>query len=538
MARSFLSTMKKLSHDMEHAARARDRERHRQLRMELQAVREADRAQKAYERATIAEEKERKKLYLEARIAETSAKNEEIEQAVLKLENILSDGLKQKRLVDFESMFLKPSAPNIDYGKLLNPITPPNKLKYTKKPPGWWIKWLPLIESSYKAQQQKRDIAFNQAMLEYEHQESERQQAIDEKKAHHNTIFEQAKTEAEHHNQMVRAWQSAYLAGESEAVAEYFMSVLKNSAYPDGFPQSSKIFYAAESKQLIVEYDLPTLSQTIPEAKLYKYTKITDTISAMPRTDTHRRALYASIIAQVTLRSLHELFKANDNNHIETITFNGYVSTIDPGTGQAIRPCVVTLRTTQNTFEQLKLNQVEPIACLNTLNASFSKSPAELAPVRPILELNMIDPRFIQEEDILSTLDQRPNLMDLTPGEFEALITNLFQKMGLDTKLTQASRDGGVDCVAFDPRPIFGGKVVIQAKRYKNTVGVSSVRDLFGTMQNEGASKGILVTTSGYGKAAFDFANGKPIELLDGGNLLYLLAQHAQLDARILMPSN
>ena len=35
--------------------------------------------------------------------------------------------------------------------------------------------------------------------------------------------------------------------------------------------------------------------------------------------------------------------------------------------------------------------------------------------------------------------------------------------------------------MAYDPRPIFGGKVVIQAKRYKNTVGVSAMRDLFGT---------------------------------------------------------
>ena len=102
----------------------------------------------------------------------------------------------------------------------------------------------------------------------------------------------------------------------------------------------------------------------------------------------------------------------------------------------------------------------------------------------------MVDSRFIEETDVISGLDQRPNLMDLTPSEFESLITNLFQKMGLETRLTQASRDGGVDCVAFDPRPIFGGKVVIQAKRYKNTVGVSAVRDLYGTMQNEGASKG------------------------------------------------
>ena len=104
-------------------------------------------------------------------------------------------------------------------------------------------------------------------------------------------------------------------------------------------------------------------------------------------------------------------------------------------------------------------------------------------------------------------------------------------------EIAQIIRDGGVDCVAFDPRPILGGKVIIQAKRYKNTVGVGAVRDLFGTMHNEGASKGILVTTSGYGSAAFDFAKGKPLELISGGELLYLLKEHGQMDARIIMPA-
>ncbi|HEX9517270.1 MAG TPA: restriction endonuclease [Streptosporangiaceae bacterium] len=93
-------------------------------------------------------------------------------------------------------------------------------------------------------------------------------------------------------------------------------------------------------------------------------------------------------------------------------------------------------------------------------------------------------------------------------------------------------------CVAWDPRPIFGGKVLIQAKRYKNTVGVSAARDLFGTLQNEGASKGILVTTSGYGQASFDFAQNKPIELIDGANLLYLLAEHAGIGAKIVPPED
>jgi restriction system protein len=64
------------------------------------------------------------------------------------------------------------------------------------------------------------------------------------------------------------------------------------------------------------------------------------------------------------------------------------------------------------------------------------------------------------------------------------------------------------------------------------------VRDLFGTMHNEGASKGILVTTSGYGKAAYEFANGKPIELLTGSDLLYLLKEHAGIEAKIEVPDN
>ena len=75
----------------------------------------------------------------------------------------------------------------------------------------------------------------------------------------------------------------------------------------------------------------------------------------------------------------------------------------------------------------------------------MSKSPAELAPVRPVLDLT-VDPRFVEETDIISELDQRPNLMELKPTEFEALITNLFEKMGLETRQTRLLfRDGGVD---------------------------------------------------------------------------------------------
>jgi restriction system protein len=102
-------------------------------------------------------------------------------------------------------------------------------------------------------------------------------------------------------------------------------------------------------------------------------------------------------------------------------------------------------------------------------------------------------------------------------------------------KITQASSDGGVDAVAFDPDPITGGKIVIQAKRYTQTVGVSAVRDLFGTVQHEGASRGILITTADYGPDAHKFASGKPLSLLSGSHLLHMLSKHgfnAKIDLR------
>jgi restriction system protein len=291
----------------------------------------------------------------------------------------------------------------------------------------------------------------------------------------------------------------------------YFELVLGQSKYPDVFPIERKVAYLPESKQLVVEFELPAFSEAVPVVEKFRYVKKTDEIIEAKRNEKLRHAIYSNVIAQAVLRCLYDVFHADKQTVAETVVLNAHVSTVDPATGHKIHPCLISVRTSRDRFLDLDLRYVDPISCLKDLKASVSSQPGELVAVKPILEFNMIDPRFIQEADILSTLDDRPNLMELSPSEFESLITNLFSQMGLETKLTQASRDGGVDCVAFDSRPVLGGKVIIQAKRYKNTVGVSAVRDLFGTLHNEGASKGILVTTSGY---------GKPLTILQTANRL------------------
>jgi restriction system protein len=379
--------------------------------------------------------------------------------------------------------------------------------------------------------QHEREVA------EWQAREAERERKLDKAARAHEAEVARVRQEIQEQHSEFDRFKAGLEQGDPEAVVDYFGLVLERSGYPEGFPKAHKLAYVPESRQLVLEYDLPSF-EIVPEVKAYKYVKSRDEVTTAAQTATKRKSLYADVVAKTSLRCVHELFEADRNNIIETIVFNGIVDSIDKRTGRPTRTCIVTLRTTKDMFEELDLGLVDAQECLKGLNAGVSKKPSELAPVRPVLEFSMVDARFTDESDVLSTLDQRPNLMELSPGEFESLITNLFEKMGLETRQTRPSRDGGVDCVAWDTRPILGGKVVIQAKRYKNTVGVAAVRDLFGTVHNEGAVKGILVTTSGYGKSSFEFADGKPLELLDGSNLLYLLREHAEMEAKIEPPED
>jgi restriction system protein len=463
--------------------------------------------------------------------------NEELELAVQRLERLLAETLGVDDFFDLDTMKVEPDVPPFQPGTLASAAPAPGPEQFMPAPLAGVGKFLPGAKAKYEAAVHEAQVDHERAAAEHAEHERQRQAALDAARAAHEDEVAKIVARAEEDNREVDELKTQVAARVPDAVVQYFSLVLDASSYPDRFPRHHRLAYVPESKQLVAELELPGVD-VVPRTKQFKYIKARDAIDEAPRPAAQVKTLYAQVVAQTSLRTVHELFEADRFGLIDTIVFNGYVDTIDPATGKAVKPHLVSLRTTRDAFLELDLGQVEALACLKGLNASVSKTPSELVPVRPVLEFDMVDPRFIQESDVLATLDQRPNLMELTPSEFEGLIRDLFEKMGLETKQTQASRDGGVDCVAYDPRPIFGGKVIIQAKRYKHTVGVSAVRDLFGTMQNEGASKGILVTTSGYGKSSFEFADGKPLELLSGTHLLYLLAEHAGIEARIEPPED
>jgi restriction system protein len=328
-------------------------------------------------------------------------------------------------------------------------------------------------------------------------------------------------------NDAVDELKNKYENGDEEAIEEYCEIVLNTSVYPEEFPQTFRLFYNKEGKQLVVDYDLPPIDK-LPKLKDVKF--VSKEVREYYLTENQQSTNFDLTMYRICIRTIHELFEADVANHINIICFNGWVNAMDLSKGVRVNSCIMSIQTNKEEFTQINLSQIDVKACFKSLKGIGSSKLSGISAIQPIITIDKKDKRIVEHYNVADGIDSSTNLASMDWEDFENLIREVFerefQSNGGEVRVTQASRDGGVDAIAFDPDPIRGGKIVIQAKRYTNTVGVSAVRDLFGTVNHEGATKGILVTTADYGPDAYEFAKGKPISLLSGANLLYLLQKH------------
>lgn len=349
--------------------------------------------------------------------------------------------------------------------------------------------------------------------------------------------FESTEAQLEHNFQTQQAIQNAKIDalaagvnnGENDSVIEHASLVLERSDYGDFFNKSFQIEYQPKNKILMLEYTLPSPDE-MPTLKQVRFIASTGEMKETHISEKEKKANFDLVCYQICLRTIHELFEADEVKNIQEILFNGITNYIDRTTGQETTSCIMSVLVDREKFMAIDLSRIEPKACFKSLKGVSAASLSSLAAIPPVIELNKEDRRFIEGRATIDHMERATNLAAMDWSDFEHLVRELFEKefasRGGVVKVTQSSSDGGVDAVAFDPDPITGGKIIIQAKRYTRTVGVSAVRDLYGTMQHEGASRGVLITTADYGPDAYKFSTGKPITLFTGSNLLHLLKKH------------
>ena len=178
---------------------------------------------------------------------------------------------------------------------------------------------------------------------------------------------------------------ASYRSGDPAGIAAYVESVLTALPLPRCITPKAKVAYSPDARESVVEYELPT-SDIVPKVKSYRYVKSRELVVGKARPASQVKTLYASAIAQIAILSLAAIWEFDGERHIDAVVFNGVVETLDAHSGQPIRPCLITVRVSRETFAEIDLEHVDPSACLERLSATVSHNPTEFVPVQPLLE--------------------------------------------------------------------------------------------------------------------------------------------------------
>jgi restriction system protein len=428
----------------------------------------------------------------------------------------------------FDALKVTPELPTFDPGPVGIAEPAPEWKDYAVPEPGALSR---LFGGTARHERQTAEAraGFEAATAAHSQREANRKRSVAEARAGYERMVADMRAKAAAQNATLDTGRAGFAAGDPEAVEWFVSRVLDASRYPDGFPHQYQVAYRPENRDVVVEFELPPQA-VVPAVREYRYVKARDAIDPLPRPATEVRQRYARLIASVALRNLHEIFVATPGDVVEAVVFNGRVSAIDRATGKPARPHLLSVEAERATFEDLVLAAVEPAACLKRLNALVSPNPFDLEAVEPFITFDLKRFRFTDDMDVVAGLDSRPNLLKLSPTEFEHLARQLFVAMGAEAWTTIPSKDGGVDAVATSKNLFFGGVCLIQAKRWTSVVGLEAVHALSGVMADHNATTGVLVTTSWFGRASEQFANRNRITLVNGAELKQLIKEHLNRD--------
>jgi restriction system protein len=297
------------------------------------------------------------------------SRTREAQESISQLDNILISALSKTTELDWDKLKDRKPFPR-------SKPFPTNAVSIPPEPIKTHIKYRPEINlldhllSSRKAAKIK--AAEELFQNDYETWIREKNQ-IEAKNELAKTNFQKS---LEHWNQELGKWETNqkkqhvqietlkqdYLELNTEAVIFYCETVLSNSTYPEWFPQDFDIDYNPTNKTIIVDYILPDLT-LVPKLSEVKYITSSDNFKEIMLSDSAIKKLYDPLIYQITLRTIYELYSTDVAGAIDSIVFNGWVTTTDLGTGHSSSVCILSVQSQKEEFSKLNLREVDPKAC-------------------------------------------------------------------------------------------------------------------------------------------------------------------------------
>jgi restriction system protein len=380
----------------------------RAVRDHDRAVREHERAQAAAERASAQERawalRAAKEAHVGAQKASAEWQTAQAQDAFSQIDSILAATLEIDDYVDIETLKQRVEHPPFGHDDLKKPVPKPRLNSAPTEPQ--FVAPPPLTgtakvfgkkkhaEATAQAQHawaqqhkqwsdyvQKVLPAKNARLLE-EHAAAERRRAdqLAAALAGYRAECGLREQQVAESNEKVEAFQRALDAGDPDAITQYVGVVLGNSVYPEAFPVDHEFTFDAEFGELTVTVIVPTPA-AVPAGKAYKYVVASDEIRETLCTQKEQRERYNGAVAAVAVRTFHEVFEADRDERIKTISLTLQAEGLNPATGLADVFPLVAAAADRDEFCQFDLHNVDPAETLAHMRAALSKNAFGLKPI-------------------------------------------------------------------------------------------------------------------------------------------------------------
>lgn len=171
------------------------------------------------------------------------------------------------------------------------------------------------------------------------------------------------------HNAKVDHFKQAFEQGVPQAVTEYLRGVFERSDYPVCFTVQHAVEFDARTKHATVELEVPP-QDDFPSVSGYAYVRSKREVKATALKKKEQVELYESALAQVALRTLHEIFEADYASVVREASASAFATTLDRSTGNDQRTCLIAVSATRDAFLELDLQRVDPLSCARRFSAS------------------------------------------------------------------------------------------------------------------------------------------------------------------------
>jgi len=307
-------------------------------------------------------------LARQASIESAEAETAEAEKALRECETLLSHTLEIDDRVNWDSLkshapfeWSGPDSAEVEYAKKSNePVaivepnkpTPPKPEQFTPH-----LSWYHFIFNKLKqriidkaeAEYRAAEDAYHANCTAWQNERTRRNALLTNEQKQFSeakTIYEQTQAAV---NAKVDGLNASWRNHRPDAVTEHADLVLSSSDYPHWAKRDYEIEYEPTGRMLVVDFRLPAPSE-LPSLEKVTFIKSKGGRVEKFISDSRTKQLFDSVCYQMALRTIHELFEADETGALASITFNGWVEATDPSTGLETKSCILSVQALKEEF--------------------------------------------------------------------------------------------------------------------------------------------------------------------------------------------